>query len=252
VPLDWKSAQRITRPEVEAMDRLLVAIFENETRALLGLHALKGLDQEGTISVYATALIAKDSKRVLRVKQAPEGPAGAVVALFTGSLLGLLGGPVGLSNAASVGTLGGVLLDLAKLGVNEDFLTEVGHRLRSGTVGVVAEVWEERITPVDTRIEALGGLVLRRARVDVADVQIEREVASLQAELAGLEGGARARPCPGQGEAVRGTGASEDRTGHDRKRGQRETQCSAGEAVGRATRTEGQARGTDRRHPLGG
>ncbi len=170
------------------MNRILVAVFPSEDRAREGLRALEELDRDGTITLYAAAVIANDEESWVSVKEAAEAsPLGAAVALVTGSLLGPLAGPVGLAVAASVGTLGRVLHDLARLGVEADFLTEVGERLRPGTVAVVAEVWEARVGPLDARIAALGGSALRRVRREIVDAQMERDVAVLRAELASLE-----------------------------------------------------------------
>jgi ABC-type phosphate transport system auxiliary subunit len=102
-------------------------------------------------------------------------------------LLGLIGGPVGVAIGATVGMSGGALYDLAHLGIGWDFLSEVEKSLLPGKAAVVAEVWEEWTTPVDTRMEALGGVVFRRASVEVVDEQIERDVAALDAELAELK-----------------------------------------------------------------
>jgi paraquat-inducible protein B len=106
--------------------------------------------------------------------------------LFTGSLVGLLGGPVGLAVGASAGTLTGSLFDLARIGVTEDFLAEVSQNLTPGKLAVVADANEEWVTPVDTRMEALGGVVFRRARGEFIDAQFEREIAADEAELAQL------------------------------------------------------------------
>ena len=170
------------------MERILVAAFPSDARAYKGLRALEDMDRQGTITVYATAVIAADGESgAVTVKQAADpGPLGTPVALLTGSLLGPLAGSVGIAVAAGAGTLGRVLYDLARIGIDEDFLTEVGQALRPGTAAVVAEVWEERITPLDARILALGGTVLRRVRKEIVDGQIERDVAALRAELASL------------------------------------------------------------------
>src|SRR5258708_34470097 len=74
--------------------------------------------------------------------------------------------------------------DLAKVGVGEDFLDEVGQHLQPGKAAVVAEVWEEWVMPVDTRMEAAGGVVFRCARGEVLDYQLERDAAALKAEVA--------------------------------------------------------------------
>jgi hypothetical protein len=77
--------------------------------------------------------------------------------------------------------------DLANAGVGEDFLNEVGRSLLPGKAAVVADVGEEWTMPVDTRMEALGGVVFRRTNMEVVDEQTERDVAALKAELAELE-----------------------------------------------------------------
>ena len=169
-------------------DKMIVVIFDNEKKAYKGVKALKDLDAEGSITLYASAVIAKDAGGKVTVKQAADqGPLGTGVGLITGSLIGLLGGPVGVALGASAGTFGGVLYDLAKVGVGEDFLDEVGQKLQPGKMAVVAEVWEEWVMPVDTRMEAAGGVVLRRARGEVLDSQIERDAAALKAEIADLK-----------------------------------------------------------------
>jgi uncharacterized membrane protein len=168
------------------MDRILVAVFSGDARAYAGLRILEEMDRQGTITVYATAVIAVDEEGVAVVKPADPGPLSTSVALLTGSLLGPLAGSVGIAVAAGAGTLGRVLYDLARIGVDEDFLTEVGQALRPGTAAVVAEVWEDRIGPVAVRIAALGGTVFGRVRKEIVDGQIERDVAALRAELAGL------------------------------------------------------------------
>jgi uncharacterized membrane protein len=122
------------------------------------------------------------------VKEAvDQGPLGTGIGLVTGSLIGLLGGPVGVAIGAYVGTFGGMLYDLANVGVGEDFLDEVGGRLKPGKTAVVAEVEEEWTMPVDTRMDAGGGVVFRRVLGDVQDALIERDSDALEAELAQLK-----------------------------------------------------------------
>lgn len=51
----------------------------------------------------------------------------------------------------------------------------------------MADVDEEWVTPVDSRMEPLGGVVFRRARGEFIDAQIERGIAADKAELARLQ-----------------------------------------------------------------
>ena len=63
----------------------------------------------------------------------------------------------------------------------------VGQSLKPGNAAVVAEVWEEWMLPVDSRMEALGGVVFRRTRSDVLDQQVEADITSLKADIDALE-----------------------------------------------------------------
>jgi uncharacterized membrane protein len=51
------------------MDRMLVVVFDNETKAYEGKKALMQLDGEGSISVYAYAVLAKNADGTATVKQ---------------------------------------------------------------------------------------------------------------------------------------------------------------------------------------
>jgi uncharacterized membrane protein len=170
------------------MDKIVVVVFDSESKAYEGSLALQELQNEGSINLYAKAVIARDATGKVTVKQSGDiGPVGTAVGLLTGSLIGLLGGPVGVAVGVTLGTSGGMLYDLAQLGVGEDYLDEVGKSLKPGKAAVVAEVWEEWMLPVDTKMEALGGIVFRTTRMDVVDEQIEKDNAALDADLAELE-----------------------------------------------------------------
>lgn len=167
------------------MDKIIVATFDEEVKAYEGARALASLDEEGSIALFSSAVIAKDAEGKVTVKQAADGgPLGTTVGALTGSIIGLLGGPVGVVAGAAAGTLAGVSYDLAKAGVGSDFVAEVGDDLQPGKYAVIAEVEEDWTAPVDSRLEKAGATkVLRRARENVIDHEIERDVAAARAEL---------------------------------------------------------------------
>jgi hypothetical protein len=66
-------------------------------------------------------------------------------------------------------------------------LDGVGISLKPGKAAVVAEIWEDRVRPVDTKMEALGGVVFRHTRKDILDLQIGRDITMLKAEIDELE-----------------------------------------------------------------
>ena len=170
------------------MDKMLVAIFHSESNAYEGSHALNDLDADGSIVLYAVSVIAKDSIGAVSVKHAaPPGLLNDVLGAPTGSLIRLLGASLGLAKGGIGGSFGGSLVDLDNTGIGADFLDEVSQQLQPGKAAVVAEIEEEWVIPLDTIMESLGGLVFRRARKEIVDAQIQRDVEAFQAEIDKLE-----------------------------------------------------------------
>ena len=98
------------------MDKMIVVVFDSESKAYEGSKALRELHDEGSITLYAMGVIAKDAGGKVTVKDAADqGPLGTGVGLVTGSLIGLLGGPIGVAIGASAGTFGGIHYDLASV-----------------------------------------------------------------------------------------------------------------------------------------
>jgi len=170
------------------MEKMLVVVFDNETKAYEGSRALNQLDSEGSIAIHAEAIISKNDDGTISVKQIDDDfPVRTVSGTAIGSLIGLLGGPVGLAVGALTGTMAGSVADLFVAGVDSDFLGEVASILTPGKYAIVADVSEEWVTPVDTRMEALNGFVVRTARNSVEQAQRARDIAELRAEIDQLE-----------------------------------------------------------------
>jgi uncharacterized membrane protein len=170
------------------MSKFVVVVFPSETQAYNGTRALKDLHAEGSLTLYGMAIVVKDAAGNLSVKEAADaGPLGTAVGALVGGVLGIIGGPVGAAAGMASGALVGSLGDLFNLGVGEDFLTRVSTELLPGSAALIAEVVENWTTPLDTRMDALGGIVLRTWRADFEDQQIEMEIAAERAELNELE-----------------------------------------------------------------
>ena len=166
------------------MEKMLVVVFDNETKAYEGSRALNQLDSEGSIAIHAEAIIGKNNDGTITVKQGDgDFPVRTVSGTAIGSLIGLLGGPAGLAVGALAGTMVGSIADLFVAGVDSDFLAEASNALTPGKYAIVADVSEEWVTPVDTRMEALNGFVFRTARQSFEEAQRAREVAEVRAEM---------------------------------------------------------------------
>jgi len=170
------------------MERMLVVIFDDETKAYEGKSALRQLEREGSISAYAGAVVARKADGTTSVKQFDDfGPVGSLVGTSLGSLIGLLGGPAGLAIGAASGLALGATFDLENARVGGDFVDDVSKSLKPTKVALIAEIEEDWTTPVDTRMEALGGTVLRRALSDVREDVREKDIAAMKADLAQLK-----------------------------------------------------------------
>lgn len=171
------------------MEKMLVVVFDDESKACDGHRALKELDSKGSISVHAEAVIKKtDDGAVLNTEQSGEDfPVHTVGGTAIGALIGLLGGPFVSGIGGAIGFIGGAIGDLYPDGVNAEFLDDVSTKLTPGKWAIVAEISEEWITPVDARMEALGGTVFRIARKNVEHDQFARDVAAIKADIAQLK-----------------------------------------------------------------
>jgi uncharacterized membrane protein len=170
------------------MEKMMVIVFDNEKQAYAGAKALVELDAEGSIALHAEAIIQKNQDGTVSVKQAADDlPIRTIGGTAIGSLIGLLGGPVGLAIGFGTGAAAGMLADAYVAGVGDDFLNEVATLLVPGKCAVVADLSEEWVTPVDVRMEILGGVVIRREKQQYEDEMCARDIAALREEIAQLK-----------------------------------------------------------------
>ncbi|MFZ0418547.1 MAG: DUF1269 domain-containing protein [Candidatus Sulfotelmatobacter sp.] len=170
------------------MNRMLVVVFSEATKALAGRDALKSLDHEDSITLYAYAIVTKNANGTSIVNEEHD-PAGLGTLLGTslGSLIGLLGGPTGVAIGAAAGSLAGVTADLDNARIGGDFVDDVLKQLTPGTVALLAEIDEEWTPWVDLRMEELGGVVHRRALSEVKHTIHEENVTAMKADLAQMK-----------------------------------------------------------------
>lgn len=170
------------------MEKMLVVVFDNESKAYEGSLALNLLDSEKSISIHALSVIEKNADGSVTVKKT-EGdfPVRTIGGTAIGSLIGLLGGVVGFGIGAAAGLIIGGVSDIHAAGVDEDFLTEVSAKLTPGKYAVVADISEEWVTPVDTRLEGIGGTIFRTAKKNFEADQRAKEIGALKAEISELK-----------------------------------------------------------------
>jgi len=171
------------------VEKLIVVIFDDQTKAYAGFEALRQLDRDGEISVYEAQMIQKEAAGTIRYIDNTDRLALPVIGGSTavGVFIGLLGGPLGALIGGMAAGLIGSIADLEHSGVTDEFLNDVNTAMTTGKFAVVADVSEDWVTPLDTEMEKIGGVVFRRARTEVKRMHHDRDVAAHQAEMEQLK-----------------------------------------------------------------
>ena len=170
------------------MNKMLVAVFDSENKAHEGLSALKELQNNGDITMYASAVVSKNEDGEYHLKTAADpGPIGTATGLFAGSLIGLLAGPIGLVIGGATGSLAGLIFDVSANDINTTFVDEVSNALSNGKTAVIAEIDETWTVPVDAKLDPLNAIVFRRMKYEVADEHLERESKAIADEFKNLK-----------------------------------------------------------------
>ena len=157
--------------------QLIVAAFQNEGEAKEALKALKEAKKEGLIKIESAAVLRKDEKGKIHIKETHDmgGGKGAALGGVGGAAVGLIAGAA-LAGPVVVGTLiGGLVAKLRDTGFANERLETLGESLQPGTSAIVAVVEHEWVAKVE---EAL------------AEVEADLITAELSADIAGqLEAG---------------------------------------------------------------
>ena len=170
------------------MDRMLVVVFENESKAHEGTKVLRQLDLHNYLTVYRHAIVAKNAQGAITVREVDDrGPYGLLVGTALGALLGAVGGLAGVGIGGTVGLVGGGAADMHNAWVAEDFVDDVAEALLPGRTAVVAEIEEDTTDPLDTQMEAIGGTVFRRALTEVKHTIDDDHIAAIKADLAQMK-----------------------------------------------------------------
>ena len=146
---------------------MIQALFDNEVDAFKGLQALQQLDLTKDISLGETYVLTKDENGKSYIRSAKDKNEGnnTISGGLLGGLVGLLAGPLGLV----VGVAGGMLIGTASETLNaeqvSDYLDEVAANIPDGKSVLLAHVWEDWETPVDTVLLPIGA-DLKRFNID--------------------------------------------------------------------------------------
>jgi uncharacterized membrane protein len=167
------------------MSKYIVVTFPNQAKAYEAVSTFNALHMEGSISVYGTIVVKREADGTLTTQQRePEEAIGAGLGALLGALVGVFAGPAGVAVGMAAGSMTGAVGGVVHADVSDEFLEDVTKQMMPGTYAVLAEVSETWTAPIDTRMEALGGKVLREYRGDVIDDILEKRAEERHARLA--------------------------------------------------------------------
>jgi len=152
--------------------QLIVAAFQEEKAAKEALKALKEAKSQGLIKIENAAVLRKDDKGKLHIKETQDmgGGKGAVFGGVAGAAIGLIAGPALVVPAAVGALVGGLTAKLRDTGFSNQRLESLGESLQPGSSAIVAVVEH---TWVDKVEEALA-----EAEADVMTAEIKADIAS--------------------------------------------------------------------------
>ena len=155
------------------MSDLIAIAYDDEFKAEEVRLTLAKLQKEHLIELEDAAVVVKDDKGKVKLKQAVDlTAAGALSGGFWGLLIGtLFFVPLfGAALGASTGAISGALSDI---GVDDDFMRELGENLQAGTSALFVLV--TKVTP-DKVLEVIapyGGKVLRTSLTKDKEAELQ-------------------------------------------------------------------------------
>lgn len=179
--------------------QLLVAAFNDETAAKQALSFLKQVKREKLIGIQNAAVLRKDAKGKLHIKETADmgGGKGAAIGGVAGAAIGVLAGPALLVPAAVGALVGGLAAKLRDSGFDNNRLKQIGDGLTPGSSAIIAVVEHRWVAQVEEAMAEAGAQVITEAlRADIA-AQLEAGHDVAYTALASQEGFAAARVATG-------------------------------------------------------
>ena len=143
------------------MSKLVIVNFPVEGQTRHGIGAIKKMHAEGSVKLYASAVVTKDSGGKLSVQEITnEGLGGTAVGALIGGLAGLAAGPLAVTIGAAGGALIGSTADRINHRAEGEFADKISRELARGKTAIVAEIAEDGVAPLKGLMEAIGGTVI--------------------------------------------------------------------------------------------
>ena len=147
---------------------MMVVSFDDENKAGEVLETLKQMEDTAVADLKSAAVVVKDASGKVTIKETRDFDAkqGAMAGALAGGVLGLLRG--GLIKGAILGAAGGAAAGkMIDLGLDDDFLKEIGNDLESASSAVVALVDFDQVDQAMEELDQFaGGTILHHTLSD--------------------------------------------------------------------------------------
>jgi uncharacterized membrane protein len=186
--------------------QLVVAAFKDEDSAKEALMELKQAQKEKLIKIENAAVLRKDEKGKLHIKETRDmgGGKGAVLGGVGGAAIGLIAGPALVVPVAVGALVGGLAAKLRDSGFSNQRLEALGIGLQPGTSAIVAVVEHTWVAQVEEALaEAEADVITAEIQADIAQ-QLEAGHEVAYSAIASEEGLALGRVAGGEDEVEGG------------------------------------------------
>jgi uncharacterized membrane protein len=183
-----------------------VAAFKDEASAKEALMELKEAQKEKLIKIENAAVLRKDEKGKLHIKETRDmgGGRGAVLGGVGGASIGLIAGPALVVPVAVGALVGGLAAKLRDSGFSNQRLEALGEGLQPGTSAIVAVVEHTWVAQVEEALaEAEADVITAEIQADIAQ-QLEAGHEVAYSAIASEEGLALGRVAGGEDEVEGG------------------------------------------------
>ena len=161
--------------------QVLIAAFNDEKAADAALSELKAARWAGLIGIQNAAVLRRDSKNKLHIKELKDwgGGKGAAFGGALGAVLGVLTGPGILVAGAAGALIGGLAAKLRDSGFSNQRLNTIGESLQPGTSAIVAIIEHKWVADLENALAEAGADVMTETIAADVAAQLEagREVA---------------------------------------------------------------------------
>lgn len=167
------------------MEKMIQAVFNNEVDAFKGLQAIQELAAVKDISLGETYVLTKDEagKTAIRSAKDDDQGAGALGGGLLGGLIGLLAGPIGLIVGVAGGMIAGSAGETLRAESVSDYLDAVSANIPNGKSVLVAHVWEDWETPINTVLLPLTNEISRYNLDEQVYVPVQTEMSKIDEDI---------------------------------------------------------------------